>query len=210
MDPSLKCGKETSEKASANMHWTQLLGVIETLVLVTLLGLSVWSVTVIIDRRRFLKAYLSDESVAELRGVIKGGKPGASALLKSKAICAALEAAKDSRMSDTKKMRLIKEQLVEFKLETEKGLAVLATLGANAPFIGLFGTVLGVVRAFSKLGEASSSGTASVMTAISMALIATAAGLFVAIPAVAAYNVFAKKIRVALLQIQTSLEAGID
>jgi len=192
------------------MHWTQLLGVIETLVLVTLLGLSVWSVTVIIDRRRFLKAYLSDESVAELRGVIKGGKPGASALLKSKAICAALEAAKDSRMSDTKKMRLIKEQLVEFKLETEKGLAVLATLGANAPFIGLFGTVLGVVRAFSKLGEASSSGTASVMTAISMALIATAAGLFVAIPAVAAYNVFAKKIRVALLQIQTSLEAGID
>jgi biopolymer transport protein ExbB len=76
----------------------------------------------------------------------------------------------------------------------EKNLGFLNTLGNNAPFIGLLGTVLGVVKAFADL--AGSQGNPSVvMTGISEALVATAVGLFVAIPAVAAYNYFHKQVK---------------
>ncbi|MDZ4678782.1 MAG: MotA/TolQ/ExbB proton channel family protein [Oligoflexia bacterium] len=79
----------------------------------------------------------------------------------------------------------------------EKNLGFLATLGANAPFIGLLGTVLGIVRAFADL--AGSQGNPSVvMAGISEALVATAVGLFVAIPAVVAYNYFQKQVKLIL------------
>ena len=69
-------------------------------------------------------------------------------------------------------------------------LTILATIGNNAPFIGLFGTVLGIIMAFHELGLATADQNAAqvVMGAISEALVATGVGIFVAIPAVAAYN----------------------
>ncbi len=79
----------------------------------------------------------------------------------------------------------------------EKNLGFLATLGANAPFIGLLGTVLGVVRAFADLAG-NQGNPAAVMAGISEALVATAVGLFVAIPAVVAYNYFHKQVRLIL------------
>jgi len=72
----------------------------------------------------------------------------------------------------------------------EKGLPVLGTVGSVAPFVGLFGTVLGVMRAFRDLAGAANAGPGVVAVGISEALIGTAAGLFVAIPAVLAYNYF--------------------
>ncbi len=77
----------------------------------------------------------------------------------------------------------------------EKRLGFLATVGSNAPFIGLFGTVLGVIKAFSELGEDFGAGGAGLMDGISEALVATGVGLLVAIPAVIAYNAFAGKVR---------------
>ncbi len=74
----------------------------------------------------------------------------------------------------------------------ERGLTVLATLGNNAPFIGLLGTVLGIVAAFHSLGE--NADTRVLMGAISEALIATAVGLGVALPAVIAYNYCQKRV----------------
>jgi biopolymer transport protein ExbB len=76
----------------------------------------------------------------------------------------------------------------------EKNLGFLATLGNNAAFIGLLGTVLGVVRAFADL-SASQQNPGIVMAGISEALVATAVGIFVAIPAVAAYNYFQKQVK---------------
>jgi biopolymer transport protein ExbB len=85
----------------------------------------------------------------------------------------------------------------------EARLAYLGTLGNNAPFVGLFGTVIGVILAFEKLGQASgTAGTggasqvasAAVMSAIAEALVATAVGIAVALPAVAAYNYFQRRI----------------
>ncbi len=79
----------------------------------------------------------------------------------------------------------------------ERGLTFLGTVGANAPFIGLLGTVLGIIRAFrdlsTSIGEAQ--GASAVMAGLSEALVATAAGLFVAIPAVVAFNYFQRHIK---------------
>ena len=77
----------------------------------------------------------------------------------------------------------------------ESGILFLGTLGNNAPFVGLFGTVLGIVTAFKELSGAAgnSAGMNNVMSGIAEALVATAVGILVALPAVIAYNVFTKK-----------------
>jgi biopolymer transport protein ExbB/biopolymer transport protein TolQ len=78
--------------------------------------------------------------------------------------------------------------------DLDRGSNLLGTLGNNAPFVGLFGTVIGVIEAFSHLGSsAQGAGMAKVMGGIAEALIATGVGIFVAIPAVVAYNVIQKK-----------------
>ncbi len=82
------------------------------------------------------------------------------------------------------------------KLET--GLGVLATLGAISPFIGLFGTVVGIIKSFSALSLTDTSNYAHVMSGIAEALIATAAGLFVAVPAVMFYNYFTKRLKLSI------------
>lgn len=89
------------------------------------------------------------------------------------------------------------------KPELERSLNFLATMGNNAPYIGLFGTVLGIMKAFNDLASSPDAGQQTVMAGISLALVATAAGLFVAIPAVFAYNYFSRQVR----GIMQSLEA---
>ena len=85
------------------------------------------------------------------------------------------------------------------RIQYERGLAYLGTLGSNAPFIGLFGTVMGIVRAFHDLARSSAAlGTQAVMAGIAEALVATAVGLLVAIPAVATYNVLMRHVETAL------------
>ena len=78
----------------------------------------------------------------------------------------------------------------------EKRLTWLATIAQTAPFVGLFGTVMGVVEAFQGLGQAGTATLHAVAPGIADALITTAAGLFVAVPAVVAYNQFTARIRV--------------
>jgi len=86
-------------------------------------------------------------------------------------------------------------EMTRRRRELESGMTLLGTLGNNAPFVGLFGTVIGVIVAFADLAEGSSKVQMDkVMGGIAEALIATGVGLFVAIPAVVAYNVFQKKI----------------
>lgn len=98
------------------------------------------------------------------------------------------------------------------RMRLERRLAYLATLGNNAPFIGLFGTVIGVVMAFDELGKqaqgpvaaaAASMAPQAVMSAIAEALVATAVGLLVAIPAVAANNFFQRRTKQILANTDT-------
>jgi biopolymer transport protein ExbB len=88
------------------------------------------------------------------------------------------------------KAAAIEEERVRF----EKRLAFLGTLGNNAPFIGLFGTVLGIIRAFNDLAGSSLKGTQVVMAGIAEALVATGVGLLVALPAIAMYNTFIRRV----------------
>lgn len=81
------------------------------------------------------------------------------------------------------------------KLSMEKNLALLGTLGNNAPFIGLLGTVIGIVRSFRELESSSGQVSAGLMSEIGEALVSTAIGLLVALPAVAAFNLFQRVIR---------------
>jgi len=76
----------------------------------------------------------------------------------------------------------------------EQGLATLATIGSTSPYVGLFGTVWGIMSAFMQLGNVQSATLAVVAPPIAEALIATAMGLFAAIPAVIAYNRYADKV----------------
>jgi biopolymer transport protein ExbB len=80
----------------------------------------------------------------------------------------------------------------------ERFLSILGTLGSNTPFIGLFGTVLGIIKAFKDLGVSGAKGAevqSTVMAGISEALVATAVGLAVAIPAVIGYNILQRSVK---------------
>lgn len=95
---------------------------------------------------------------------------------------------------------LLAGALATEKVRYETGLNFLATVGSNAPFIGLFGTVIGIINAFDNLAEGSAEGAKLVMAAIAEALIATGVGILVAIPAVMAYNYFKGQIKVSVSQ----------
>lgn len=82
----------------------------------------------------------------------------------------------------------VERALLRETARSERYMPVLATIGSVSPFIGLFGTVLGIMRAFRDIGLAGSAGSAVVAAGIAEALVATATGLFVAVVAVVAYN----------------------
>lgn len=96
------------------------------------------------------------------------------------------------------------------RLDYERRVAFLGTLGSNAPFLGLFGTVLGIIRAFFDLARNPAAGGAgTVMAGISEALVATAVGLFVALPAVVAYNQLQRALRRATQRATALGHAGV-
>jgi biopolymer transport protein ExbB/TolQ len=86
-------------------------------------------------------------------------------------------------------------QIIAQRIQFDRGLTVLGTLGNNAPFVGLFGTIIGIIEAFHALATTKSAGPEVVMASISEALVATAVGLLVAIPAVVAYNFMGRAVR---------------
>lgn len=93
---------------------------------------------------------------------------------------------------------------LEEKMKLERYLSILGTLGNIAPFIGLFGTVVGIIRAFRDLAVSGSGGPSVVAAGISEALITTAAGLVVAIPAVVAYNYFLRRVGTVMMEIEAA------
>jgi biopolymer transport protein ExbB/TolQ len=90
---------------------------------------------------------------------------------------------------------LVRAALSAERHRYERALPILAIVGSNAPFIGLFGTVLGIIRAFRDLAGASAGTGQAVMSGVSEALVATAVGLLVAIPAVAAFNMLKSRVK---------------
>jgi biopolymer transport protein ExbB/biopolymer transport protein TolQ len=94
--------------------------------------------------------------------------------------------------------------------ELNRGLSGLATIGSTAPFVGLFGTVVGIINAFKGISTEKSTGLGAVAGGISEALVATAIGLFVAIPAVWMFNFFTEKIAAFDVEMGNSSSELID
>jgi biopolymer transport protein ExbB/TolQ len=97
---------------------------------------------------------------------------------------------------------LMEGNMIEERLYLERRMTVLASLGNNAPFIGLLGTVLGIIKAFYNLGTLGNTGAEVVMRSISTALLATACGLLIAIPVVIANNYFSRRIKTTMQNIE--------
>jgi biopolymer transport protein ExbB len=181
-------------------------------VMVVLLLLSVASLTVIIERSVFFrnKRRRLDEIDRALRPLIHNEEIEdlCDAVEREGDAILAAAAATPDRGDREAREKIVASTLERERLRLERRLTFLGTLGNNAPFIGLFGTVLGIIRAFHDLSKGSIAGHESVMAGISEALVATAIGLFVAIPAVIAFNYFQKQVDRAL-SITESLAQGI-
>ena len=94
--------------------------------------------------------------------------------------------------------------------ELKRGLGVLASVGSTAPFVGLFGTVMGIVNAFQAIGATGSAGFATVSAGIAEALVTTAFGIGVAIPAVMLFNYFTNRMEQVATDVTESASALVD
>jgi biopolymer transport protein ExbB len=178
-------------------------------VLWLLIGLSIAAGAVVLERLWFfLRERRPRRQIAEMLAALR--ESGASKALKqlegTRSLDAAVARACLEHVADGP--AAIEEQVAAVvesqRIRYERGLAFLGTLGSNAPFIGLFGTVLGIVRAFHDLARSSAAlGTQAVMAGIAEALVATAVGLLVALPAVATYNVLMRHVETAMASAST-------
>lgn len=150
------------------------------LILLGLIILSIWSVMIMLDKKKVFASLSIDEFVNKLKH-------------------------KADKFKTSKVDQAISVELFEQKQFLEKGLAILGTLGSTTPFIGLLGTILGIIVAFGELSQGKAD-TNAIMFALAEALILTAVGLFVAIPAVIAFNHFSKKIKIYFDQVNSQMD----
>lgn len=168
-------------------------------VLWILVALSILSVGVMIERAAFFLSRRASDPDALLRRLLAGDLAGAAGAVEGRSGMEAevVRAAVAHAPKGPDAVREVVSATIErARLQYEERLAFLGTLGNNAPFIGLFGTVLGIIRAFFDLSRNPGvAGAGTVMAGISEALVATAVGLFVALPAVISYNLFQRWLR---------------
>ncbi len=175
-----------------------------TWVMWLLIALSVLSLAVAAERALALlrgrkkMAFAQEEAKRRLR---RGDVDGARAILfatdapEARIALAGIDTVIDG--TEAAEERIASETVLA-RMEMEKRLAILGTIGNNAPFVGLLGTVIGIIRAFSELQSAGGQVSAGLMAEVGEALVATAIGLLVALPAVALFNVFQRVIKARL------------
>lgn len=171
-----------------------------------LIGLSVIGLAVVIERGLFL--WTCRDNIPKLKrdlfdrlkhGDLAGAKQqlGSSRSFEARIVTAGLESAEAGPASAEERMA---GEAAFAKLQMEKYLAFLGTVGNNAPFVGLLGTVIGVIRAFQSLESSAGQVSEGLMAEIGEALVATAIGILVALPAVAFYNYFQRVVKTRLSQ----------
>lgn len=159
----------------------------------------------------FLKTFKQASGVHELSSILDSSRGTLSA------VCAAgLRELESIRRSPIALAAMDRRELLEHALRQqihveqtrlEDGLGVLASVGSTAPFIGLFGTVWGIMHALISISQAGSAGLDVVAGPIGEALIATAAGIAAAVPAVLAYNYFRRRVRLAVVRMESFASA---
>ena len=181
-------------------------------VLWLLILLSLLSIGIMIERAIFFRrrAVAQNRVTEQLLPLLRAGDlAGVAQLIESwpggeaNVLRAGLDAAPHGHAAAE---RIVHAALVLEQQRMERRLSILGTLGNNAPFIGLFGTVLGIIHAFHDLSMDVRGGASEVMSGISEALVATGVGLFVAIPAVMAYNYFMRRVARSLARAQAAAD----
>lgn len=191
-------------------------------VIVVLLLMSIYSIAVMLER------YLTFRSaITQSREFV----PKAVAMLKSSQLDEALQLSRNYKKSHLamvvnsglqeltgaktknplrKAKRALRRSAAMKTAELQRGLSSLATVGSTAPFVGLFGTVIGIINAFTKMNQTESAGFTVIAGGISEALITTAFGLLVAIPAVWTFNYFTNRINHFAIEMKNSAEELVD
>jgi biopolymer transport protein ExbB len=169
--------------------------------LAVLAACSLVSITFAIERFFYFRKAKgsSDEVLGHVHKLLEGGKTDQAAAYCQKRGSAVSQVVHYGLLHAGRPRKDLDELLgtkrLEEKLKLEKNLAVLGTLGNISPFIGLLGTVIGIIKAFQDLAAAGGGGPSVVAKGIAEALVATAGGLLVAIPAVIFYNIFMRKVK---------------
>ncbi len=165
---------------------------------------SIIVLAIVLERAYYLLASRDDVNVLkrDLLQKLKGGdvegarrRLKASKSMEARIALAGLEGTEDGPASAEERMA---GEAALAKLAMERNLAFVGTVGNNAPFVGLLGTVIGIIRAFHELDTSGGQVSSGLMAEIGEALVATAIGLLVALPAVAFFNLFTRTIRARL------------
>lgn len=173
----------------------------ESFTLVIMLFLSVLSVTFAIERWWYFRGASSkaDDVLGSVRKQMENGKAEAAAAWCQKNPTAVAQVVGYGLVHSGRSRKDLEElmlsKLKEERMKLENNLSILGTLGNISPFIGLFGTVVGIIKAFRDLAASGTGGPSVVAQGIAEALVATAAGLIVAIPAAVLYNFFMGKLK---------------
>ncbi len=206
--------------------WAQM-GIPAKIVVVILFIMSAWSIGVMIDRlivfnaarkqsRLFAPAVAGALREGKLDEAIKIGDRYKKSHL-AKVVVAGLQEFRAHQLSneisgeeiEASKRALERAEAI-VHAELKRGISSLATIGSTAPFVGLFGTVVGIINAFHGISSEKSTGLGAVAGGISEALVATAIGLFVAIPAVWMFNYFTNKLEAFDVEMGNSSSELID
>jgi biopolymer transport protein ExbB/biopolymer transport protein TolQ len=204
-----------------NMGW------LPKAVVFLLLIMSVWSLAVMIDRALYFSAARkqSREFAPKVAGALKEGRLDEAIKVADRSkkshlaevVTAGLQEFRnygsggtvtEDQVEASQRALERSEAIVHAKLK--RGLGGLATIGSTAPFIGLFGTVIGILDAFQSIATNKTSGIGAVAGGISEALVTTAFGLFVAIPAVMAFNYFTNRVEAFDVEMDNSSSELVD
>jgi len=206
--------------------WSQM-GWLARIVVIVLFIMSAWSIGVMIDRiiafngarsqsRQFAPAVAGALREGKLDEAIKIADRYSKSHL-AKVVVAGLQEFKAHQMSseipgeeiEASKRALERAEAI-VHAELKRGIGNLATIGSTAPFVGLFGTVVGIINAFRGISSEKSTGLGAVAGGISEALVTTAVGLFVAIPAVWMFNYFTNRVEAFDVEMGNSSSELID
>src|ERR1700683_782061 len=204
-----------------NMGWAA------KLVVILLFFMSAWSIGVMIDRALAYSAAhkQSRQFAPAVAGALREGKLDEAIKIAdryskshlAKVVVAGLQEFRAHQMSSEisgeeieASRRALERAAAIVHAELKRGVSSLATIGSTAPFVGLFGTVLGIIHAFGAISASGTVGIAAVAGGISEALVTTAIGLFVAVPAVWVYNYFTNRIEAFDVEMGNSSSELID
>ncbi len=206
--------------------WHQM-GPLAKIVVAVLFLMSAWSIGVMIDRLMAFSAARkqSRQFAPAVAGALREGKLDEAVKIAdrfkkshlAKVVVAGLQEFQAHQISseipgeeiEASKRALERSEAI-VHAELKRGISGLATIGSTAPFVGLFGTVVGIINAFTSISTEKSTGLGAVAGGISEALVTTAIGLFVAIPAVWMYNYFTGKIEAFDVEMGNSSSELID